>query len=56
MNATANLAAAEFHPGGKDGEFHIPEHPVGHLVLKWLIVQDEKMKEVKEKVVLQKHL
>ncbi|XP_015993808.2 pumilio homolog 3 isoform X2 [Rousettus aegyptiacus] len=45
MNAIASLAAAELHPGGKDGELHIAEHPAGHLVLKWLIEQDKKMKE-----------
>uniref|UniRef100_G1NXJ7 Pumilio homolog 3 n=2 Tax=Myotis lucifugus TaxID=59463 RepID=G1NXJ7_MYOLU len=45
MNAVASLAAAELHPGGKDGELHIAEHPAGHLVLKWLIEQDKKMKE-----------
>ncbi|XP_024410830.2 pumilio homolog 3 isoform X2 [Desmodus rotundus] len=45
MNAIASLAAAELHPGGKDGELHIAEHPAGHLVLKWLIEQDKKTKE-----------
>lgn len=45
MNAVASLAAAELHPGGRDGELHIAEHPAGHLVLKWLIEQDKKMKE-----------
>ncbi|XP_022368459.1 pumilio homolog 3 [Enhydra lutris kenyoni] len=45
MNAIASLAAAELHPGGKDGELHVAEHPAGHLVLKWLIEQDEKMKK-----------
>ncbi|XP_040100765.1 pumilio homolog 3 isoform X1 [Oryx dammah] len=45
MDAVASLAAAELHPGGKDGELHIAEHPAGHLVLKWLIEQDKKMKE-----------
>ncbi|XP_072601423.1 pumilio homolog 3 [Vulpes vulpes] len=45
MDAIASLAATELHPGGKDGELHIAEHPAGHLVLKWLIEQDEKMKE-----------
>ncbi|XP_022429301.1 pumilio homolog 3 isoform X2 [Delphinapterus leucas] len=45
MNAVASLAAAELHPGGKDGELHVAEHPAGHLVLKWLIEQDRKMKE-----------
>ncbi|XP_044121903.1 pumilio homolog 3 [Neovison vison] len=45
MNAVASVAAAELHPGGEDGELHIAEHPAGHLVLKWLIEQDEKMKE-----------
>lgn len=45
MSAIANLAAAELHPGGKDGELHVAEHPAGHLVLKWLIEQDKKMKE-----------
>uniref|UniRef100_A0A8I5N9X7 Pumilio homolog 3 n=1 Tax=Papio anubis TaxID=9555 RepID=A0A8I5N9X7_PAPAN len=45
MNAIASLAATELHPGGKDGELHIAEHPAGHLVLKWLIEQDKKMKD-----------
>ncbi|XP_032165082.1 pumilio homolog 3-like [Mustela erminea] len=45
MNAIASVAAAELHPGGKDGELHVAEHPAGHLVLKWLIEQDEKMKK-----------
>ncbi|KAM5300512.1 pumilio homolog 3 [Ctenodactylus gundi] len=44
MDAIASLAAAELHPGGKDGELHMAEHPAGHLVLKWLIEQDKKMK------------
>lgn len=26
-------------------KLHIAEHPAGHLVLKWLIEQDEKMQE-----------
>ncbi|ELW63088.1 hypothetical protein TREES_T100010023 [Tupaia chinensis] len=45
MDAIASLAAAELHPGGRDGELHVAEHPAGHLVLKWLIEQDKKMKE-----------
>uniref|UniRef100_A0A8C6RJ38 Pumilio homolog 3 n=1 Tax=Nannospalax galili TaxID=1026970 RepID=A0A8C6RJ38_NANGA len=45
MDAIASLAAAELHPGGKDGELHVAEHPAGHLVLKWLIEQDKKVKE-----------
>lgn len=45
METIASLAAKEMVPGGKDGELHIAEHPAGHLVLKWLIEQDEKMKE-----------
>ncbi|XP_058997576.1 pumilio homolog 3 isoform X1 [Mustela lutreola] len=45
MNSIASVAAAELHPGGKDGELHVAEHPAGHLVLKWLIEQDEKMKK-----------
>ncbi|XP_029775817.1 pumilio homolog 3 isoform X2 [Suricata suricatta] len=45
MHAVAGLAAAELHPGGQDGELHVAEHPAGHLVLKWLIEQDKKMKE-----------
>ena len=36
-NAIASLAAAELHPGGKDGELHIAEHPSGYIVLKCLI-------------------
>ncbi|XP_058513355.1 pumilio homolog 3 isoform X2 [Ochotona princeps] len=45
MEAIATLAADPLHPGGKDGELHVAEHPAGHLVLKWLIEQDKKMKE-----------
>nr|XP_051702169.1 pumilio homolog 3 isoform X2 [Oryctolagus cuniculus] len=45
MAAIATLAAAPLHPGGSDGELHVAEHPAGHLVLKWLIEQDRKMKE-----------
>ncbi|XP_040353886.1 pumilio homolog 3 [Herpailurus yagouaroundi] len=45
MSAIAGLEAAELHPGGQDGELHVAEHPAGHLVLKWLIEQDKKMKE-----------
>ncbi|NWR75178.1 PUM3 protein, partial [Centropus unirufus] len=45
LDAIANLAAEELVPGGRDGQLHIAEHPAGHLVLKWLIEQDEKMKE-----------
>uniref|UniRef100_A0A8C0WDI2 Pumilio homolog 3 n=1 Tax=Castor canadensis TaxID=51338 RepID=A0A8C0WDI2_CASCN len=45
MDVIASLAAAELHPGGKDGKLHVAEHPAGHLVLKWLIEQDKKMKE-----------
>lgn len=26
-------------------QLHVAEHPAGHLVLKWLIEQDEKMKK-----------
>ncbi|NXX43281.1 PUM3 protein, partial [Tricholaema leucomelas] len=45
LDAVANLAAEELVPGGCDGQLHIAEHPAGHLVLKWLIEQDEKMRE-----------
>ncbi|XP_062985359.1 pumilio homolog 3 [Elgaria multicarinata webbii] len=45
MKAIAGLAAREMVPGGEDGQLHIAEHPAGHLVLKWLIEQDEKMRE-----------
>jgi len=45
MEAVAQLAADEFTPGGVDGQLHMVEHPAGHLVLKWLIEQDSKMKE-----------
>uniref|UniRef100_A0A663NCC7 Pumilio RNA binding family member 3 n=1 Tax=Athene cunicularia TaxID=194338 RepID=A0A663NCC7_ATHCN len=45
LDAIANLAAEELVPGGRDGQLHIVEHPAGHLVLKWLIEQDEKMRE-----------
>ncbi|NWT28978.1 PUM3 protein, partial [Cardinalis cardinalis] len=44
LDAIAKLAAEELIPGGHDGQLHIAEHPAGHLVLKWLIEQDEKMK------------
>ncbi|KAL1771310.1 pumilio-like 3 isoform X1 [Sigmodon hispidus] len=45
MDGIARLACIELHPGGKDGELHVAEHPAGHLVLKWLIEQDKRMKE-----------
>ncbi|XP_006863897.1 PREDICTED: pumilio domain-containing protein KIAA0020 homolog [Chrysochloris asiatica] len=44
MAAIASLATGELRPGGQDGELHLAEHPAGHLVLKWLIEQDGKMK------------
>ncbi|NXA53121.1 PUM3 protein, partial [Nothocercus julius] len=50
LDAIANLAAEELVPGGCDGQLHIAEHPAGHLVLKWLIEQDEKMKECGKEV------
>ncbi|NWU93171.1 PUM3 protein, partial [Upupa epops] len=50
LDAIANLAAEELVPGGCDGQLHIAEHPAGHLVLKWLIEQDEKMKESRKEV------
>ncbi|XP_078070429.1 pumilio homolog 3 [Mustelus asterias] len=46
INAIVELAAEDFVPGGNNGELHIAEHPAGHLVLKWLIEQDGKMKEL----------
>ncbi|KAK2871465.1 hypothetical protein Q8A67_023992 [Cirrhinus molitorella] len=45
MEAVADLAAGPLIPGGEDGQLHMAEHPAGHLVLKWLIEQDVKMKE-----------
>uniref|UniRef100_A0A7M4FTN1 Pumilio RNA binding family member 3 n=1 Tax=Crocodylus porosus TaxID=8502 RepID=A0A7M4FTN1_CROPO len=45
MDAIANLATEELVPGGKDGQLHVAEHPAGHLVLKWLIEQDEIMRK-----------
>ncbi|KAJ1207038.1 hypothetical protein NDU88_002430, partial [Pleurodeles waltl] len=45
MDAIAAMAAEGFVAGGIDGELHIAEHPAGHLVLKWLIEQDQKLKE-----------
>ncbi|XP_069481839.1 pumilio homolog 3 isoform X2 [Ambystoma mexicanum] len=45
MDAIATIAAEEFVAGGKDGALHVAEHPAGHLVLKWLIEQDQKLKE-----------
>ncbi|XP_078531843.1 pumilio homolog 3 [Lissotriton helveticus] len=45
MDAIATMAAEEFVAGGIDGELHMAEHPAGHLVLKWLIEQDQKLKE-----------
>ncbi|XP_054843518.1 pumilio homolog 3 isoform X1 [Eublepharis macularius] len=45
LDTIASLAAKEMVPGGEDGQLHIAEHPAGHLVLKWLIEQDEKMRE-----------
>ncbi|KYO20831.1 pumilio homolog 3 isoform X1 [Alligator mississippiensis] len=45
MDAIANLATEELVPGGTDGQLHVAEHPAGHLVLKWLIEQDEIMRK-----------
>uniref|UniRef100_A0A6Q2YZR8 PUM-HD domain-containing protein n=1 Tax=Esox lucius TaxID=8010 RepID=A0A6Q2YZR8_ESOLU len=45
MEAVAEVAADDFIPGGVEGQLHMAEHPAGHLVLKWLIEQDTKMKE-----------
>ncbi|KAJ7987073.1 hypothetical protein DPEC_G00334970 [Dallia pectoralis] len=45
MQAVAEVAADDFIPGGVEGQLHMAEHPAGHLVLKWLIEQDTKMKE-----------
>uniref|UniRef100_A0A8C5TNG4 Pumilio RNA binding family member 3 n=1 Tax=Malurus cyaneus samueli TaxID=2593467 RepID=A0A8C5TNG4_9PASS len=56
LDAIANLAAEELVPGGCDGQLHIAEHPAGHLVLKWLIEQDEKMKESGKEVCFGKTL
>ncbi|XP_056180902.1 pumilio homolog 3 isoform X1 [Falco biarmicus] len=50
LDAIASLAAEELVPGGYDGQLHIAEHPAGHLVLKWLIEQDEKMRECGKEV------
>ncbi|KAI5614300.1 pumilio-like 3 [Silurus asotus] len=44
MEAVAQLAAEDFVAGGVEGQLHMAEHPAGHLVLKWLIEQDTKMK------------
>ncbi|XP_072514959.1 pumilio homolog 3 [Salminus brasiliensis] len=44
MEAVAELAAEDFVAGGVDGQLHMAEHPAGHLVLKWLIEQDAKLK------------
>ncbi|XP_060764294.1 pumilio homolog 3 [Neoarius graeffei] len=44
MEAVAQLAAEDFVAGGVEGQLHMAEHPAGHLVLKWLIEQDSKMK------------
>ncbi|XP_076875747.1 pumilio homolog 3 isoform X2 [Brachyhypopomus gauderio] len=44
MEAVAQLASEDFVPGGVEGQLHVAEHPAGHLVLKWLIEQDTKMK------------
>ncbi|XP_067289770.1 pumilio homolog 3 [Pseudorasbora parva] len=45
MEAVAALAVGPLVPGGEDDQLHMAEHPAGHLVLKWLIEQDAKMKE-----------
>uniref|UniRef100_A0A671SVU0 Pumilio homolog 3 n=1 Tax=Sinocyclocheilus anshuiensis TaxID=1608454 RepID=A0A671SVU0_9TELE len=50
MEAVAALAAEPLIPGGEDGQLHMAEHPAGHLVLKWLIEQDAKMKEAEREV------
>uniref|UniRef100_H3AIF3 Pumilio homolog 3 n=1 Tax=Latimeria chalumnae TaxID=7897 RepID=H3AIF3_LATCH len=49
LDVIADIAAEEFVPAGKDGELHIAEHPAGHLVLKWLLEQDEKMRMSEKK-------
>lgn len=50
MEAIAQLAAAEdLVAGGVEGQLHMAEHPAGHLVLKWLIEQDSKMKASERK-------
>ncbi|KAI4882721.1 hypothetical protein NFI96_028531 [Prochilodus magdalenae] len=59
MEAVAELAAEDFVAGGVEGQLHMAEHPAGHLVLKWLIEQDTKMKaaereECFSKVLLEK--
>ncbi|TRY92577.1 hypothetical protein DNTS_020494 [Danionella cerebrum] len=46
MEVVAALAAGPLVPGGVKGQLHMAEHPAGHLVLKWLIEQDAKMKEL----------
>uniref|UniRef100_A0A4W3HKI2 Pumilio RNA-binding family member 3 n=1 Tax=Callorhinchus milii TaxID=7868 RepID=A0A4W3HKI2_CALMI len=46
IKAIANVAAETFVPGGQEGKLHMAEHPAGHLVLKWLIEQDGKLKEL----------
>ncbi|EPY81650.1 hypothetical protein CB1_000723002 [Camelus ferus] len=38
-------AGGPLYLGTAQHQLHIAEHPAGHLVLKWLIEQDEKMKE-----------
>ncbi|XP_042365138.1 pumilio homolog 3 [Plectropomus leopardus] len=41
MTAVAQLANHELVPGGIDGQLHMAEHPAGHLVLKWLMEQQD---------------
>lgn len=45
LNVITSLAAGELHPGSKEGELHLAEHPTGHLLLQWLIEQNKKVKE-----------
>ncbi|KAK1337007.1 LOW QUALITY PROTEIN: hypothetical protein QTO34_003051 [Cnephaeus nilssonii] len=42
LNVITSLAAGELHPGSKEGELHLAEHPTGHLLLQWLIEQNKK--------------
>lgn len=50
MEAIAQMAAAEdLVAGGVEGQLHMAEHPAGHLVLKWLIEQDSKLKASERK-------
>lgn len=43
LNVITSLTAGELHPGSKEGELYLAEHPTGHLLLQWLMEQNKKV-------------